>query len=326
MIGHKVQSPLPAPPESGAGKYGTFPVWTVSITHLRRVGLQVQDLKFKIKKAKLEKVKWMYRRIALFFCTCCMMLPLSAQTADGDAARPIVRSTMYGVGKVNLYDTYLSPLEYEGTQFRILRESTRMMRWMDGNISRQTLFQGHVGIAHNPTETADELTGMVNWNYAFHYNWSLLGGQLRLSAGPMMLIHGGFTYNTRNGNNPAQARLYANLAASGMIRYHLPWKTCPLTFRYQMDVPLLGVMFSPQYGQSYYEIFSLGHADGVVHFTSLHNQPTLRHWLTADMRFRKFTLRLGYMADMQQSKVNGLRAHDYSHSFMIGLVHELVNK
>lgn len=244
--------------------------------------------------------------------------------AQEDTKRPITRSTMYGAGVVNLYDTYLSPSEYTGVQAKVLRESTRMTRWFDGNVSRQTLFQGHIGIAENPAETASELAGMVNWNYALHYNFSLMDGRLRLLAGPMVQLHGGFLYNTRNGNNPAQAKLYANLAASGMAVYHIPWKRMPVTLRYQVDTPLLGLMFSPTYGQSYYEIFSLGHTDGIVHFTSLHNQPSLRHWLTADLAFRPFTLRLGYMADMQQSRVGELRTHDYSHSFMVGLVKKLL--
>lgn len=246
---------------------------------------------------------------------------LSAQTGR---EHPIVRTTMYGAGMVNLYDTYLSPLEYRGEQLRVLRESTRMTQWLDGHVSRQTLFQGHLAMADNPAETASELAGMVNWNYALHYNFSLLDGRLTLAAGPMWQLHGGFLYNTRGGNNPAQAKLYTNVAASGMVKYDIPWKRLPLQLRYQLDMPLLGVMFSPQYGQSYYEIFSLGHTDGIVHFTSLHNQPSLRHWLTADMQFRTFTLRVGYMADMQQSRVGGLRTHDYSHSFMVGLVKKLL--
>lgn len=257
--------------------------------------------------------------LILLFACLAGILPAQEETK-----RPITRSTMYGAGVVNLYDTYLSPLEYTGVQARVLRESTRMTRWFDGNISRQTLFQGYIGMADNPAETASELAGMVNWNYALHYNFSLMDGQLRLLAGPMVQLHGGFLYNTRNGNNPAQAKLYANLAASSMAVYHIPWKRMPVTLRYQVDTPLLGLMFSPTYGQSYYEIFSLGHTDGIVHFTSLHNQPSLRHWLTADLAFRPFTLRLGYMADMQQSRVGGLRTHDYSHSFMVGLVKKLL--
>lgn len=246
---------------------------------------------------------------------------LSAQTGR---ERPITRSTMYGAGVVNLYDTYLSPLEYRGEQVRVLRESVRPMPWCDGRVSRQTLFQGHLAMADNPAETASELAGMVNWNYALYYNFSLLDGRLTLGAGPMWQLHGGFLYNTRGGNNPAQAKFYTNVAASGIAQYDIPWKRLPIRLRYQLDIPFLGVMFSPQFGQSYYEIFSLGHTDGIIHFTSLHNQPTLRHWLTADMKFHNFTLRLGYMADMQQSRVGGLRTHDYSHSFMVGLVKTLL--
>ena len=263
----------------------------------------------------------MNQKIFVFLWLLFVSVGICAQ--DGKI-RPIVRSTMYGIGSINLYDTYLSPMEYSGTQVRVLRESSRMTRLFDGNVSRQVLFQGYLAAAQNRVETSSELAGMVNWNYAFHYNFSLLEGRLRLMAGPMFQLHGGFIYNTRNGNNPAQAKLYANLAASGMAIYHIPWKRVPITLRYQLDAPLLGLMFSPTYGQSYYEIFSLGHTDGIVHFTSLHNQPSLRHWLTADMKFRSFTLRLGYMADMQQSRVGGLRTHDYSHTFMVGLVKKLL--
>lgn len=262
----------------------------------------------------------MKRGLLAFVAFCWMACSLSAQEKGG---RPITRSTMYGVGVANLYDTYLSPVEYKGKQVRVLRESSRMEPWWGGRVSRQTLFQGHLALTDNPTETANELAGMVNWNYALHYNIPLFDGRLRLLVGPMMQMHGGFLYNTRNGNNPAQAKLYTSVAASGMVLYNINWKRSPITLRYQVDVPVMGIMFSPEYGQSYYEIFSLGHTDGTIHFTSLYNQPSMRHWLTADVNFGKITLRVGYMADMQQASVGGLKSHDYSSSFMVGLVRKL---
>ena len=82
----------------------------------------------------------------------------------------------------------------------------------------------------------------------------------------------------------------------------------------------MGVMFSPHYGQSYYEIFSLGHADGVVRFTSLHNQPSLRQMFTADLPVGRMKMRLAYVWDAQQSSINNLRTHTYSHVFMVGFV------
>lgn len=237
--------------------------------------------------------------------------------------RYITRSTMYGMGHMQVLDTYLSPIEYSGMQINLLRESTRKTRLLQGKLSTQTIFQGNIGLAENPSATGNELTGLLNWNYALHYNFSPVNDRLQFAIGPMTQIHGGFIYNTRNSNNPAQAKCYINLAASGIATYQIPWKIVPIKLRYQLDVPLCGAMFSPQYQQSYYDIFSLGHYDENIVFTSLHNQPSMRSWFTSDFTFRTFTLRLGYMADLHQSKVNDIKCHTYSHAFIIGIVKHL---
>jgi hypothetical protein len=56
-----------------------------------------------------------------------------------------------------------------------------------------------------------------------------------------------------------------------MSIWHLKIKRYPMVLRYQVNLPVMGVLFSPHYGQSYYEIFSLGNAGGVIKFTSCHN-------------------------------------------------------
>ena len=63
--------------------------------------------------------------------------------------RIITRATMYGIGFTNVFDTYLSPQEYKGIDFRISRESMRMTRLMGGNVSLQTFFQADLGYTHN---------------------------------------------------------------------------------------------------------------------------------------------------------------------------------
>ena len=45
--------------------------------------------------------------------------------------------------------------------------------------------------------------------------------------------------------------------------------------------------------------------------------------LTVDFPVRKARMRLAYVWDAQQSRVNGLRTHAYSHVFMIGFVRHL---
>ena len=108
-----------------------------------------------------------------------------------------------------------------------------------------------------------------------------------------------------------------------MAIWDLRIKNRPLTLRYQINLPLMGVMFMPNYGQSYYEIFTLGHWDGVVNFTSLHNQPSLRQMLTVDFPLGKAKMRFAYMWDAQQSNINDIKTHTYSHVFMVGFVKEI---
>lgn len=236
--------------------------------------------------------------------------------------RFVTRSTTFGVGTANVYDTYLSPQEYKGMDFRVAHESMRMIRRGNGRLSIQNFVQGDVSYTHNKADNNNTLAGLVNWTYGLHYHFPLTHN-FRLLVGGLGDLNGGFVYNLRNGNNPASARAYLNIDASGMAIWDVRIRRLPVRFRYQLNVPIAGVMFSPHYGQSYYEIFSLGHAGGVVRFTSLHNQPSLRQMISADVPIGKVKMRLAYLWDAQQSRVNDLRTHSYSHVFMVGFVKEL---
>ena len=238
------------------------------------------------------------------------------------ATRYVTRATMYGVGYTNVFDTYLSPQEYKGIEFRISRETMRMTTLGDGNVSVQNFFQANLAYTHNRVDNNNTFAGLVNWNYGLHYQFRITDN-FKLLAGGMGDFNGGFVYNLRNTNNPASARAYINLDVSGMAIWNLRIKNYPLTLRYQVNLPLMGVMFSPHYGQSYYEIFSLGNSSGVVKFTSLHNQPSLRQMLTADFPVGRAKMRFAYIWDAQQSHVNDIKTHTYSHVFMVGFVKEL---
>lgn len=262
--------------------------------------------------------------IALLICLLTILSNKQAiaQTDSLKASRIITRATSYGLGFTNVYDTYLSPQAYKGGEFRIIRESMRMTNLFDGNISVQTLFQGNIGYTHNMADNNNMLSSTVNWNYGLHYQFKVAHG-LKILAGAVADLNGGFIYNLRNGNNPASARAFINIDASAMAIWHTRIKNHPITLRYQVNLPFMGVMFAPHYGQSYYEIFSLGNWDGVIRFTSIHNQPSVRQWLTVDFPVRYSKLRVSYVADIQQSDVNKVRTHIYSHTFMLGVVKEL---
>lgn len=274
------------------------------------------------RKTKLPKWTAPVICLVLLLCGGTMQAQLPAEAEGMEKSRLVTRATMYGVGFTNVFDTYLSPQEYTGIDFRVSRESMRMTKWMDGRLSLQSFFQADLGYTHNKVDNNNTFSALANWNYGLHYNFPITDN-FKLLAGGLADLNGGFVYNLRNTNNPASARAYINLDASGMAIWNLRIKNYPLTLRYQVNLPLMGVMFSPHYGQSYYEIFSLGNGSGVVKFTSLHNQPSLRQMLTADFPVGRAKMRFAYVWDAQQSKVNDIKTHTYSHVFMVGFVKEL---
>jgi hypothetical protein len=235
----------------------------------------------------------------------------------------VMRTVQYGVGSANVYDTYLSPQEYCGIDFRVMREVMRMSRWADSHISVQNMLQADVSYTHNRADNNNTLSGLVNWNYGLHYQFQVADG-FKILAGAVADMNLGFIYNMRNGNNPASARAFVNLDASTAAIWHIKVKNYPLTLRYQFNLPFIGAMFSPHYGQSYYEIFTLGNTSGVVRFTSFHNQPSLRQIFSVDMPVGRAKMRLSYVGDMEQAKVNGIRSHYYSHAFMVGFVRNML--
>lgn len=265
------------------------------------------------------------RRLTSCLILFCLLLWGGQAVAQTDSLQPnryVTRATSYGVGYTNVFDTYLSPQEYKGVDFRISRETMRMTRLLNGNVSVQNFFQADLGYTHNRTDNNNTFSGLVNWNYGLHYQFRLTEN-FKILAGGLTDFNVGFVYNLRNTNNPASARAYINLDASAMAIWHIRIKRYPMVIRYQANLPVAGVMFSPEKGQSYYEIFTLGNASGVVQFTSLHNQPSMRQILSVDLPIGYSKMRLSYVADLQQSTVNDIRTHTYSHVFMVGFVTDM---
>ena len=80
------------------------------------------------------------------------------------------------------------------------------------------------------------------------------GGEAALTLGGL--------YNLRNSNNPATAKAAIDLGATAMASYHFYISRLPVTLRYQVSLPVIGTFFSPEFGQSYYEMFGIGNCSG----------------------------------------------------------------
>lgn len=234
------------------------------------------------------------------------------------------RTTAIAVGATNTLDTYLSPLEYKGTNLRFISSTLRgngKTAW-----DKQFTHEGELCVTHNRADNADAIAGHYDFAFAMMHRWQLLDNRLTLRVGGMAELFVGFAYNMRNAaNNPAQA--YASLAvgAAGTASYNVRIGSYSFPVSYEVRLPLLGAMFSPAYGQSYYEIFSRGEYDHNVVLTTV-GTPCLRHQLTVSVPMGKSgrtAFKVGYLGDVRQATPNHLKQHTYSHSVVLGIAKKL---
>lgn len=241
------------------------------------------------------------------------LLALSVNAQD----KVISNTRMVGVGGIDILDTYLSQEKYTGTEVRYISHTIREREGKP--LSRLIVHQGFFDYARNRADNSNEMGGTYKFSYGLLYGWKLYGDRIDLRVGGMADLTVGFLYNTRNSNNPAQARLNLDIAPTAMAAYRFKAGRVPMKACYEVSAPLCGLMFSPNFGQSYYEIFSEGDYDHNVVPTTFVATPSLRQMLSLDVSLGKTTLRLGYLGDWRQSKVNGLKYHSYSNMFMIGI-------
>lgn len=252
--------------------------------------------------------------VFIWFSLSCLLF---SQESTQQSVIPVNQSTLIGIGKAYLEDSYLSPIKYEGIAISLLHDRITASRKYGSNILIQNQFRIQTAITKNPTLSSSEYWGNLNYNLNIFYPL-IDSGKLRLYGGGGTEALFGGIYNVRNTNNPGSLKTYVNLNLSSMVLYKLR----NLSLRWQLSTPFAGMFFSPEYGHSYYEIFTLGNDKGTVHFGSFHNQLALRSYFTVDIPIKNLTIRTGYLWDYYATDVNELITRTNAHQFMLGLAFE----
>ena len=252
--------------------------------------------------------------VALLFA----LAPLVSQAQEPTS------SHLIGVGNSRILDTYITQEKFSGIGFSYLYIKERakpIKRW-------NNLIEHEIDLSSTKDRSRD--ANMMEGNYNLYWGryrqWQCFGDHLQLQAGGLVNANLGFLYNMTGSNNPAQARLSLNVMPAAVATYLFPLFNQQFQLRYELNVPLVGVMFSPNYGQSYYEIFNRGNYDHNIVPTTIISAPTFRQMLTIDWRAgKKWSLRVGYLGNYQQAQVNNLKQHIYAHRVMIGIVRHFPN-
>lgn len=255
-----------------------------------------------------------------------LLAPLSifAQNKAGDTATPeriVVKSSQYGISTLNNLDTYLAGYNFKGFGIYYSHENFRDAKTGSYRWKYQTLFSSTVGYAKLGNNM--QLTGLLAYQWSGYHPFTI-SDRLKLLAGAQIQVEGGALYVPNNGNNPVSVKLRTALAMTCMAIYHFPIKGKDWVARYQIDIPLVGAMFAPEFGQSYYEIFNEKQTSSTVAFSNPFNNPSWKHSISLDipLRYRRHsaTLRVSYIADLYQSDINDTRCHIYRHAFTLGFV------
>lgn len=245
------------------------------------------------------------------------------------------KASLISIGYTSLLDTYISQETATGTELRYTWEKANrkssaigLRSSEDGYCSSDSLpslrhwssfvsqdaFISWAGTRGNDNSF---LGAMYNLRFGWHYNFDITT-DLNVRLGGLADVALGGLYNTRNSNNPAQARASMNIDPSLLAVWHFKVKNKPFAMRYEASMPLLGIAFSPNYGQSYYEIFTRGNYDHNVVFLSPFSAVQFHQMFTLDFRLWHTTFTVGYLGDIRQMDANNLKYHQYSHNIVIG--------
>ena len=255
-----------------------------------------------------------------------LQVPLSCIGNISPGFKATERRNMLMAGTANSLDTYLSPLTYRGTE---LRFTSQTVHNRPGRNWTYSLTHG-LRLARETMRTNDGVRLEGGYDVSCSWQRKIINrtvgywGRLMVTAGAGVDATVGFRYNAQNSNNPAQAEAAVCFtpAMAADWRFFLvspkSGRRRALGLRYEAAVPLVGMMFSPAFGQSYYEIFSRGNYDHNLCTIWVGNAPSLRQRLLFNFKLLKRHFFIGYEGDYRQARVNDIKYHRYTNAAVLG--------
>ena len=248
---------------------------------------------------------------------------LYAQDSNEQKFLLTTKTNTVGFSILSLTDPYLSPLTYTGNGIQFEHESRRFLSLSNTNVSIQNKLNLEFGYLLNPAQTASMTYIGADYSWGMHYHFRPLEG-LILLAGGTGDVGLGYKDVPRNVNNPGNVDLYANLNLSGVAQYDIPLLRRTLRLQLSVETPLIGWMYVPLAGASYYEMFMLGNLSGISHFSSVFNKRGINPKLTVNVPFKSSVWRFGIGYQKLQYTANKMVFDRTEMSVHIGTTFDMV--
>jgi hypothetical protein len=261
-----------------------------------------------------------------FVLTCFAVLTVSsvlkAQTDSLPVQALSTATHRAGISWVKLNDPYLSSLEYSGMGLRVELSEQRYLRATDKRFSMLNRLTGLAAITLNPASTAEieTLAGAYAFGIRYHYRPV---DRLVIMPGGSLEADFGVRVNSRNVNNPVNLDIAGNLNATLGARYQLPVFRRTVLLDAFAEVPVVGIMFVPYPGLSYYEMYISKQLSEALFLSSLHNRQGLKTGFSVDIPFRHSTLHAGWRYHQLKYRGNGPVVTFTEHSLLLGISYDV---
>lgn len=238
--------------------------------------------------------------VSLFCC-----LNLAAQSEQEELYALTTSTLTMGLGSERILDPYLSPFEYDGVNIGVQGMERRFFKANNNKLSYNHKANFNIGTAYHPNRNNSMSFFHIDYLYGVNYHFRPVNRLMVLAGGAWDIGVGG-KYLARNVNNPFSLDLFTNLNATAEVQYLLHWLKRDFRFQYGAKTPLLGCMFVPQQGATYYEMFALNNLKDAFHLSSLHNRQAWNHYIHIDIPVKFTTFRLSLQHDVLHYTANDI--------------------
>ena len=262
-------------------------------------------------------------RLIVLIYVCFIVLSFTFAQADNTKQYLLTTSTEnISLTTVDLLDPYLSPLVYTGVGVGYQHSDMKYFKKYVGKMSHESRFSILAANTYNPqySSSVNYVGGQYQWG--MHYHFRPLEGLHLLAggnAGALMAVKS----NERNVNNPVNVDAALDLGFSGIANYDFSLWRKKFRLSFQLEFPLLGMMYVPMQGASYYEMFTGGDLSNTLHLSSLHNRLARTSGLKLEIPTKNSTWHVGISTSKLKYEANDMFFKQNNYNFNVGYTYDL---
>lgn len=221
--------------------------------------------------------------------------------------------TQVGFTQVSVLDPYLSLMEYKGYGMRLDRSKARYINPKNKKFISYAKASFMPVVTSNPANTASMMYMALDGSWGFLYE-ERTAQNVRFLMGGLIDLDMNYKMLSRNVNNPVAFDISGNLNAMMGMEVFMPTKSRIMKLRTDVEWSVIGGMFTPLPGLTFYEMSISNDYLQAMHFTSMHNKQKAKFQLALDIPiyFNTWTIGMRYHPSNYQLKHHSYHTREFN--------------